>query len=77
MRLNIDQYLEDGECRLFLKRSGNVIHDEVTGVVGNAMTATCEGFDIPIDGIGSGQVSIEVMVSSGEKSGTITGAVDI
>ncbi len=76
IRVNIDQYVDGGECRLDLMRDGVLIHEEVTGIVGNVSTASCDGFDVPIDIIGEGAVEIEIHLDSNGKTGVIRGGVD-
>ena len=76
IRVNIDQYVDDGECRLDLMRDGVLIHEEVTGIVGNVSTASCDGFDVPIDIIGEGGVDIEIHLDSNGKTGVIRGGTD-
>ena len=77
IRVNIDQYLEGGECGLTLSRAGTSIYSSIANVVGNASTATCEGFDVPINELGGGVAEINININSGERSGTIRGEVNI
>ncbi|MDO4746776.1 MAG: hypothetical protein Q4A70_00305 [Candidatus Saccharibacteria bacterium] len=78
IRVNIDQYLEEGECELkLLDSSGTIIYSDLTVIMGNVATSTCEGFDVPVSEIGSGITEIRVGLSAGEKSGEIRGEVDI
>lgn len=75
IRVNIDQYLENGTCELSLVQNG-VIYSDVANIVGSAATATCEGFNVPAGGLG-GQYEIIISLSSGEKAGVIKGEVEI
>ena len=77
IRVNIDQYLDDGECRLDLMRSGVLIYEKATEIVGNVSTASCDGFDVPIDRIGEGAVEIEIHLDSNGKTGVIRGGMDV
>lgn len=77
IRVNIDQFLDDGECILNLVRNGSTIYSDTARVVGNVATATCEGFDVPVDGIGGGATDIMITINSGEKTGAITGKVEL
>ncbi len=77
IRVNIDQFLDSGECALSLIRNGSTIYSDTASVVGGAATATCEGFDVPVGQIGGGSVEIKIVVSAGEKTGTISGGADI
>ena len=75
IRVNIDQYLEDGTCELSLVQNG-VVYSDAANIVGSAATATCEGFNVPAGGLG-GQYEIIISLSSGEKAGVIKGEVEI
>lgn len=77
IRVNIDQFLDDGECILNLVCNGSTIYSDTARVVGNVTTATCEGFDVPVDGIGRGATDIMITINSGEKTGAITGKVEL
>ena len=77
IRVNIDQYLNNGECMLLLSTAGNIIYSNVAKVVSSAATATCEGFNVPVSLLESGQYNIVVEIDSGGKSGTIKGEVKI
>ena len=77
VRVNIDQYIDDGECRLDLTRDGILIHEEVTGILGNVTTASCGGFDVPVSIIGEGAVDIEIHLDSDGKTGVIKGGADV
>lgn len=77
IRVNIDQFLDDGECILNLVRNGSTIYNDTARVVGNVTTATCEGFDVPVDGIGRGATDIMITINSGEKTGIIVGKVEL
>lgn len=77
IRVNIDQYLTDGECSLALKKGGNVVYVDTVRIIENVTTATCEGFDIATAGIGGGKFEIQIDLQAGEKKGTIKGEVDI
>lgn len=75
IRVNIDQYLDSGVCELSLEGSG--MYSDTANIVGNAATATCEGFNVPMGELGPGAYQIVIRVNSGEKSGIIRGAVEI
>ena len=77
IRVNIDQYLENGECALSLIRGGGVIYNNSARIVANASTATCEGFDVLVDEIGKGAVDVMINLSAGGKNGTIRGEADV
>ena len=77
IRVNIDQYLGEGECRLNMKEDDEAIYSDTANIVGSAATATCEGFDVPVAEIGNGNFVIEITVNSGDKTGIISGEVSI
>ena len=77
IRVNIDQYLGEGECRLNLKEDGEIVYSGTASIVGSAATATCEGFDVPVAEIGGGNFEVEIVVNSGDKSGVISGEVGV
>ena len=77
IRVNIDQYLYDGKCSLKLLRNGGVIYSDKSGIATSATTATCEGFNVPVDGLGGGEIEIVIDLESGGKTGTINGKVEV
>jgi hypothetical protein len=77
IRVNIDQYLSGGTCKLILTRGGNSIYTASAGVIDAASTSTCEGFNVPVSTIGSGAVNIVINITSGEKTGEIRGEATI
>ena len=77
IRVNIDQYLNGGTCKLSLKQNGSEVYTASAPVIDAASTSTCEGFNVPVSGLSNGTVSISIAVSSGDKSGTITGSASL
>lgn len=77
VRVNIDQYLGSGRCELSLVRGGATIYTDVVNIEGGASTSTCEGFDIPTSGLGSGNTQINIKISADGREGTIRGEVNI
>ena len=77
IRVNIDQYLESGTCNLGLRRAGANIYSAEASIVGGPATATCEGFDIPVEGLGSGNTMIVIYLNGSGKTGEITGEVTL
>ena len=76
IRVNIDQYLDSGTCRLSLE--GGTEYSDVANVVGGAATSTCEeGFDIPVSELASGTYKIIIDLNSGDRKGTIEGEVSV
>ena len=77
VRVNIDQYLNSGECMLLLSTAGNIVYSNVARVIDSASTATCEGFNVPTYLLESGHYNITVEVTSGDKKGAINGEVNL
>lgn len=76
IRVSIDQYLSSGTCSLSLKSENNSFETTVP-IFNDASTSTCEGFDIPKSSLMPGIYSIDINLTSGEKSGTISGEVSL
>ncbi|MBQ3348008.1 hypothetical protein IJG90_00585 [Candidatus Saccharibacteria bacterium] len=77
IRVNIDQYLAGGTCILRLMNGGSEVYSDTAGIVDAAATATCEGFNVPVAELLGGNLGVVIEVSSGEKSGKITGEVSL
>ena len=77
IRVNIDQYLNGGTCKLALKQGGNNIYTATAPVIDAASTSTCEGFNVPLSGLPKGAADIVITVSSGNMGGTITGSANL
>lgn len=76
IRVNIDQYLMSGDCRLRLWQNGDVRYEATAPIMGVATTATCEGFDVSAVGL-SGDYEVMIEITSGEKTGVIKGSVGV
>lgn len=77
LRVNIDQYITEGACELTIKRNGATIYSDIASITGSASTATCKGFDIPVDRLGGGPIEININLSAEGKSGVIRGEANI
>ncbi|MBR2767267.1 hypothetical protein IKD67_04280 [Candidatus Saccharibacteria bacterium] len=77
IRVNVDQFLSEGNCALSLMRNGDVIYSVDAKIIAEVSTSTCDGFSVPISGLGSGATDIVIKLSAGGKTGTIRGEVDI
>ena len=77
IRVNIDQYLSGGQCNLSIVRDGSTLYSSTASIVNNASTATCEGFDVPVFELGSGEVTVLINLTSGDRNGTIRGGASI
>lgn len=77
VRVNIDQYLSNGSCKLALTRDGNIIYSATGAIESSVSTSTCDGFNVPVSEIGNGNFKIEVALESDNKYGKIVGEVTI
>lgn len=77
IRVNIDQYLTSGNCALDLIRNGVTIYNMAAEIESSVATATCNGFNVPVAGLGPGKVEIKIILESEDKSGIITGEAEI
>ena len=77
LRVNIDQYLNSGTCQLSLSQNGGIVYSESANITSAASTATCEGFNVPLSALGTGDFEVVVHLDSAGKSGFIRGRVTI
>ncbi len=77
IRVNIDQYLSGGKCTLGLRQGGGNVYSAEASVIDSASTSTCEGFNVPVNGLLSGEYNIIIYISSGDKTGEISGGVTL
>lgn len=77
IRVNIDQFLSEGNCELSIVKGKEVVYNENTRIVSSASTSTCEGFDFKSPAVTSGKYSVIIRITSGEKSGLIGGVLEI
>ena len=78
IRVNIDQYLSSGSCELRLVKEGDVnAYSDTANIISSATTATCEGFNVPLSSVSSGNYNIYINLTSGDKTGVINGEVNV
>ena len=77
VRVNIDQYITGGVCNLTLERGGDTIYNSIASLIGDVSASTCEGFDIPVGGLGGGKTNIIINLNADGRTGTIRGEADI
>lgn len=77
IRVNIDQYLESGECELTLRKGNDTIYNSIASIIGGPSTATCEGFDVSTAGLGGGKIQIDINLNANGRSGVIRGEANI
>lgn len=77
IRVNIDQYLAGGNCKLNLIKNNATIYNSTVEIESSVSTSTCKGFNIPTAGLPSGTVTIEIALESDGKYGKIVGEATI
>ena len=76
LRVTIDQSLTSGTCSLKLTSTGKTVTRSAP-VITNPSSSTCEGFSVPVSELSSGQWTIEITVTSGNRTGTFKDKVTI
>lgn len=77
IRVNIDQFLQSGNCNLKMSRNGVTYYTQSVGIQESVTTSTCDGYKIPVSELPKGDLSVEIDLDSDGKSGKITGRVRI
>lgn len=77
IRVNIDQFLSEGNCTINIVKNGSVAFTQTVGIVESVSTSTCDGYKIPTSTLPKGDLQLEVLVQSGNRSGKITSRVRI
>lgn len=77
IRVNIDQFLQSGNCSLTMSRNGVTHYTQTVGIQESVTTSTCDGYKIPVSELPKGDFSVEINLDSDGKSGKITGRVRI
>lgn len=77
IRVNIDQFLQSGNCNLVLSKNGVTHYSQSVGIVESVTTSTCDGFKISTSELPSGNLQVEINLDSDGKSGKIEGRVKI
>lgn len=76
VRVNIDQFLESGTCTLHLLQGAHDNYFEAP-IAFSASTSTCQGFDVDISDLPSGDYELRIDLTSSEKTGSINGKVTL
>lgn len=79
IRITIYELINDGTCKLHMESDKGDTLDRTTKIVTiGSDSSTCEeGFDIPVSGISSGKYDFSVTFSSGSKTGSVKGTINI
>lgn len=76
IRVNINQFLKlPGTCKLTVFSTGNSVYSETVNVVSNPSSGSCEGFDIPLANLPSGNLNFKIEVNANQKTGLIEGLI--
>lgn len=76
VRVNIDQYIEEGNCIITLVGT-KTDYTEAARIIDSAATSTCEGFNIPLSVLKDNHLNIIIEVRSDTKQGIIRGEASI
>ncbi len=77
IRLNIDQYLNSGSCKLSLSKNGAEYYSGSANIFADVSTSTCQGFNISTNNLPSGNYLITIELNSDNKTGIIAGSVNL
>ena len=77
IRVNIDQYLAGGSCKLTLLQDGAAVYSDTAEIIDSASTATCAGFNVPVANLSSGETGIRIELDASGKRGVIAGEVEL
>ena len=77
VRVNIDQFLQSGNCNLTMNRNGVTYYSQSVAIQESVTTSTCDGYKIPVGDLSKGDFQIEIDLESEGKSGKIVGRVRI
>lgn len=76
IRVNINQFLKlPGTCKLTITSASTVVYTQTVSIISNPSSGSCEGFDIPLSSIPSGDLNIKVEVNANQKTGLIEGRI--
>ena len=76
IRTTINQSLSSGTCNLSISNGSKTV-TRSGQITPNPSSSTCEGFDIPTSELGSGNWTITIKVTSGDRSGELKGNTTI
>ena len=78
IRVSIDQTLGSGTCKLTMTADANTYTAEAPIIQSGSTTSSCEGFDIPLTELSASKKwSINIAISSGDKTGLIVGEANL
>ena len=74
--VSIDQYLSDGVCVAGLRNGSQTATSIEQAIEADASTSHC-AIEMSLAGVSSGKYQLEVVISSGNKTGTLTSNVEL
>lgn len=77
IRVNIDQYVDNGSCVLKMIKNNIVEYEEQTNLIADVSTSTCEGYNISRAALQDGKYTIQIKLTSNNKSGVISGEISL
>lgn len=77
VRVNIDQYLAEGNCKLALIKDGTTIYNSAAEIMSSVSTSTCNGFTVSTAGLPKGKITVEITLESSGKYGKMVGELNI
>lgn len=75
--VSIDQYLSEGICTANLKNDSGIAATAKQPVEADASTSHCGPIAVSLSGVSGGKYQLEVVISSGDRTGTLTSNVEI
>lgn len=76
LRTTMDQMLTSGTCTLVLKKADRTV-TKTSQIIPNPSSSSCAGFSVPLTELGAGKWLIDIRVSSGERTGTMTSSITL
>ena len=76
IRTTINQMLGSGTCDLTMTNGSKTVTKN-SGITQNPSSSSCEGFDIPVSELAGGSWKVSIVVTSGDRTGTIIDEVTI
>ena len=78
VRITINQLLkESGTCTITLTQANGQKIERTVATIDNPSSATCQGFDIPLSEIPTGDYQINIDIKTAHQNGNIKGSVTI
>lgn len=76
IRVNINQFLKlPGTCKLIVTSASTVVYTQTVSIISNPSSGSCEGFDIPLANLPSGNLNFKIEVNANQKTGLIEGLI--